>query len=196
MPTTEPLPLPAAPVTGLDYEADEVVHAQTPDQLKALGSELRMTVLDLLNERAASVTEVATALGRPRGTVGYHIKVLEDAGFIRVVGTRRVRAMTERFYGRTAHTIVYHGTPDKRHKLFMLQEAMEEAVVREGAPLPGTTLRHVRMSEDQAIEFWHRVLSLAIEFAKSPRAGDRVYGFLGAVYPTNLPVLPKGEEGQ
>ena len=181
------------PNTGLDYPAEEFVHAETPDQLKALGSEVRMTILDLLNERAASVTELAGALDKPKGTVGYHVKVLEEAGFIKVVRTRQVRAMTEKFYGRVAHTVVFDGVPDKSHKLFMLQEAMNEAVVEEGAALPATTLRHVRMSEEQAVEFWEQIMELAISFAKARRGGDRVYGFLGAIYPTDLPVLPGDE---
>jgi DNA-binding transcriptional ArsR family regulator len=181
-------------VSGLDYEAEEFAHAETPDQLKALGSEIRIAILDLLNERAASVTELAEALDRPKGTVGYHIKVLEKAGFIRVIRTRQVRAMTEKFYGRVAHTVVFHGLPDAQNKMFMLQEAMNEAVVDDDAALPATTLRHVRMSEEQAAAFWEEVLELAVRFTKAPRGGDRVYGFLGAVYPTNLPVLPS-EEG-
>ena len=32
--------------------------------------------------------------------------LLEDAGFVRVVRTRPVRAMTERYYGRTARTFM------------------------------------------------------------------------------------------
>ena len=180
--------------SGLDYEAEEYVHAETPDQLKALGSEIRMAILDLLNERAASVTELAEALDRPKGTIGYHVKVLEKVGFVRVVHTRQVRAMTEKFYGRVAHTVVFHGVPDTRNKMFMLQEAMNEAVVEDGSALPATTLRHVRMSQEQAAEFWEEILELALRFAKAPRGGDRVYGFLGAIYPTDLPVLPVEED--
>jgi len=180
--------------TGLDYDAEEYVHATTSDQLKALANPLRSAILDLVNERAASVTELSESLGRPKGTVGYHVKILEEAGFIKVIRTRQVRAMTEKFYGRVAHTVIYHGIPDTGNKMFMLQEAMEEAVIEEGSALPATTLRHVRMSEAQAVEFWERLLDLAIEFAKAPRGGDRVYGFLGAMYPTDLPTLPDDDE--
>jgi DNA-binding transcriptional ArsR family regulator len=189
------IPLPEKPTTGLDYEADEYIHAETPQQLKALGNQLRMSLLDLLNERAASITELADAVGRPKGTVGYHVKVLEDTGFVRVVRTRRVRAMTEKLYGRTAHTIIFHGSPDPGAKMFMLQEALAEAVVEDESALASSTLRHVRMSNEQAIAFWDRVLELAVEFAKSPRGGDRVYGFLASIYPTDLPVLPENGEG-
>jgi len=180
--------------SGLNYAADDFVHAETPDQLKALGNQMRMTILDLLNERAASVTELANALSKPKGTVGYHVKVLEQAGFIRVVRTRKVRAMTEKFYGRVAHTVVFHGIPDTQNKMFMLQEAMNEAVIEEGEALPATTLRHVRMSEEQAYEFWEEILELAVRFAKAPRSGGRVYGLVGAIYPTDLPVLLDEEE--
>lgn len=191
--STQPLPKTSS---GLDYEADEFVNAETPAQLKALGSALRMNILDLLNERAASVTEMATALARPKGTIGYHVKVLEDAGFVRVVRSRKVRAMTEKFYGRVAHTIVFHGQPGTSGKMFMVQEALAEAVVDERSAMPATTLRHVRMSEEQAVDFWEQVVELAVAFAKAPRSGDRVYGFLGAVFPTDLPVLPDDEGGQ
>jgi DNA-binding transcriptional ArsR family regulator len=189
--STEPV---SSQATGLDYEAEDFVHATTPDQLKALGHPIRMTMLDLLNERAASVTEMAEALDKPKGTIGYHAKVLEEAGFIQVVRTRQVRALTEKFYGRVAHTVVFHGSPEPGNKLFMMQEALAEAVVEEGEALPATTLRHVRMSQEQAAEFWERVNDLAVEFAKAPRGGDRVYGFLGAVFPTNLPTLPSDAE--
>ncbi len=180
--------------SGLDYAADELVHAETPDQLKALGSQMRMTILDLLNERAASVTELAAAMGKPKGTIGYHVKVLEQAGFIRLVRTRKVRAMTEKYYGRVAHTVVFHGIPDTGGKLFMLREAINEAVVEDGGAMPATTLRHVRMTDEQAAEFWEEVMDLAVRFAKAPRGGDRVYGFVGAIYPTNLPVLADSEQ--
>jgi DNA-binding transcriptional ArsR family regulator len=43
----------------------------------------------------------------PKGTVGHHAKVLEKAGLIRVVRTRQVRALTEKFYGRTARLFLF-----------------------------------------------------------------------------------------
>ena len=95
-----PLPLPA------DYEADDVMVLREPAQLRAIADELRGRIVALLRERAASTTELAAVLKLPKGTVGHHLKVLERAGLIRVVRTRQVRAMTERFYGRTARLFV------------------------------------------------------------------------------------------
>src|SRR3954471_12189746 len=85
-----------------DYELAERIALTRPDQVKAISDPLRTTILGLLHERAATVTELATAVGRPKSTVAHHVKVLTDAGILRVVRTRRVRAIEERFYGRAA----------------------------------------------------------------------------------------------
>jgi DNA-binding transcriptional ArsR family regulator len=85
-----------------DYDADEVLVVDKPDQLRALADDLRATLVALLRERARSTHDLADELGLPKGTVGHHLKVLERAGLIRVVRTRRVRAVTEKFYGRVA----------------------------------------------------------------------------------------------
>ena len=109
-PTKPTLPIPdpeSADAHVLDYEIDDYVTADRPEQLKALGDPTRITILTLLLERSATTTHLAEALGKPKGTVGYHLKVLESAGLIRIVRTRPVRAMTEKYYGRTGRTIVY-----------------------------------------------------------------------------------------
>jgi len=100
-----------SPTPGLDYTLEPVVRADTGAQLKALADPTRTTILDLVLERAATTTELAEALGKPKGTVDHHLKVLEKAGLVKVVRTRKVRAMTERFWGRTARTIIIETPP-------------------------------------------------------------------------------------
>src|SRR3982750_2834760 len=85
-----------------DYELADRIALTRPSQVKAIGHPLRTTILGLLHERAATVSELAGALERPKSTVAHHIKVLVEAGLVQVVRTRRVRAIEERFYGRTA----------------------------------------------------------------------------------------------
>lgn len=93
-----------------DYEAVDVLVVREPEQLKALGDDLRSKIVILLRDRAFSTTELATKLGLPKGTVGHHLKVLEKAGLIQVVRTRQVRAMTEKLYGRTARLFLFKST--------------------------------------------------------------------------------------
>ena len=138
MPTIPAL-LPATPTApGPDYELDEYVEASTPAQLKAIGHRTRATILDLVLERAATTTELAEALGQPKGTVGHHLKVLEAAGLVRVVATRQVRALTAKYYGRTGRTIVIKGDYlGAGYRFPMLSEALEEATEAMGAGVVG-----------------------------------------------------------
>ena len=92
-----------------DYELDDVLVVQDPKQLRALGDFTRGRIVGLLGQRAASTTELAAALDMPKGTVGHHLKVLEKAGLVRVVRTRQVRALTEKYYGRVARLFELKG---------------------------------------------------------------------------------------
>src|ERR1043166_6093815 len=88
--------------TPPDYELADRIALTTPSPVKAISHPLRTTIVGLLRERAATVTELAVAVERPKSTVAHHVKVLAEAGLVQVVRTRRVRAIEERFYGRTA----------------------------------------------------------------------------------------------
>jgi len=183
-----------------DYELDDRIALTTPSQVKAISHPLRTTILGLLHERAATVTELAVALGRPKSTVAHHVKVLTEAGLLQVVRSRRVRAVEERFYGRTAR-MFYVGVErsadgDELPRDFNGFEvaARESADAYRNGKLWGF-IRHSRISEAQASEFWERMTELVSEFEQLPRSGDTMYGFAVGVYPTDQPTLPSGEGG-
>jgi DNA-binding transcriptional ArsR family regulator len=178
-----------------DYELVDRLALTTPAQVKALGHPLRTTILGLLHERAATVTELAVAVERPKSTVAHHVKVLTEAGLLQVVSTRRVRAIEERFYGRTAR-LFYVGVergPDgddlPRDFNDFEVAARESAAAYLDGKLWGF-IRHARVSEEQVSEFWERMADLVGEFDRLPRSGETVYGFAVGVYPTDHPTLP------
>jgi len=184
--------------TGLDYELQPVVRADQAMHLKALADPTRLTILDLVLERAATTTELAEALGKPKGTVDHHLKVLEKAGLVRVVRTRKVRAMTERFWGRTARTILVETPPgdpdvDIGRGAYFLRQALEEILATPGELFDGrpglSTLRHARIPAERMEAFIARLEELALEFVAEPRGGDVVYGLLLNVFPTARPGL-------
>lgn len=175
-----------------DYDLDELRIVTTPQDLKALFHDLRDTLLDLVLERAATVAELAEAVGRPKSTVAYHVGVLVDAGLLKVVRTRRVRAIEERFYGRTAR-IYYVGQihPDQVPLITnYLSEAATASMPAHAADNLRAILRHARISPEHAASFWERVFELVNEFSELPRSGDTVYGFVAGLYPTQFPTLP------
>jgi DNA-binding transcriptional ArsR family regulator len=186
--------IPANAEYDLGYDLAETINADSPARLKALGNPLRALILDLVLERAMTVTELAARVRKPRGTVAHHVDVLVDAGLLKVTATRRVRAIDERFYGRTAHTIVF---PDAAMDgdLPFVADARAEADLSDGYhSTGGFTLRHARIPADLVREFTERVMALATEFTRLPRGGDREYAFLAGVFPTNRPVAAKDTE--
>jgi len=178
-----------------DYDLADRIGLTSPSQVKALGHPLRNTILGLLHERAATVTELATAVERPKSTVAHHVKVLAEAGLLQVVRTRRVRAIEERFYGRTArmfYVSVERG-PDtddlpRDFNDFEVAAAESAEAFRDGK-LWGF-IRHARIAEEQASAFWERMAGLVTEFDRLPRSGETMYGFAVGVYPTDQPTLP------
>jgi DNA-binding transcriptional ArsR family regulator len=181
--------------TPPDYELAERIALTDPSQVKALSHPLRNTILGLLHERAATVTELATAVGRPKSTVAHHVKVLTDAGLLQVVRTRRVRAIEERFYGRTARMFYValgrsaDGEDMPRDFNDFEVAAQESVQAFQDGKLWGF-IRHARIDEAQASAFWERMAELVTEFDKLPRSGERMYGFAVGVYPTDQPTLP------
>jgi len=187
-----------------EYPLDDEVAATTPAQLRAGADPTRSASRDLVLERAATTTELALALGKPKGTVDHHLKVLERNGLLKVVRTRRVRAIDERFWGRTGRTInigpprdaasADGDTANSSIEVDFVAQAHDEMrrveLVADGDVVLTTTLRHARISDADAEEFVRRINELAIEFSRHRRGGSTVYGLLMSLYPSDQPVLP------
>jgi len=154
-----------------DYDLDELVVITAPEQLRALADPLRTTLLELLLERAATVTEMAQAVDRP------------------------VRAIEERYYGRVARTL-YIGVlnrPEDRlvaASINSLAQAVAESAAAHANDELRCTLVHARIPIEHVRAFWSQVQALARGFAQIPRGGDQVYGFVAGLYPTDAPTLP------
>jgi DNA-binding transcriptional ArsR family regulator len=175
-----------------------VLEVRSEVQLRAVADSTRRRILSLLRERAASTTELAEALGQPKGTVGHHIKVLEDAELIRVVRTRKVRALTEKYYGRLAR--LYRIVADDSDPLdtaafgaLMLRQAADEVApdAGKGDDPSSLVVVHARVAVGDARAFARRLEELASDFQSFDEADERVYGFVAGVYATDLRDLPK-----
>src|SRR5580765_574472 len=160
-----------------DYELADRIVLTEPSQVKALSHPLRNTILGLLHERPATVSELAVAVERPKSTVAHHVKVLAEARLVQVVRTRQVRAIEERFYGRTAR--MFYVSVERSADGDDLPRDFNdfEVAAREssGAYRDGKLLgfiRHARISEAQASDFWERMTNLVAEFDRLPRPGQ------------------------
>jgi DNA-binding transcriptional ArsR family regulator len=166
------------------------------EQAATFSNRTRDLIMTLLAERPATISQLAEALGKAKGTVGHHVGVLADLGLIRVVRTRKVRAITEKYYGRIAHTYVFphHEGTEGEYQDFFLEAMSEMREPGEGEPNV-TTIRHARIPNERAREWEERLMELAEEFAAQPRAGTTTYGLVVSLYATDLPSLPPDDEG-
>lgn len=174
-----------------DYETADVLVVRRPDQLKALADDLRSRIVVLLRERARSTTELAERLELPKGTVAHHIKVLETAGLITVVRTRKVRAVTERYYGRAARLFLYESQDGSQaddvrdivaaslriaaDEILPLNYDDPEAVGCSG-------VLRVRLSAKDAERFNRRLDRLLTEFRDAEDPNGTPYGLALAMY--------------
>ena len=181
-----------------DYPIQETLPIETVEQFKALFDETRMQIADLLTERAATTTEIAETLSRPKGTIGHHLQVMEEAGLVHVVRTKKVRAIEAKYYGRTARTFLLTSKVDEADvevspDYFLTSAAGEYAKAaidnEEGLPMV-STIRYARIPEDRAQEWVLRLGELLQEFVGQERSGDTTYGLLVGFYPTDRPHLP------
>lgn len=196
------------------YEMEEFFEGTEPEHFRAVADPTRQKIMQLLRERAATTKELAQAFGMKPGAIAHHLKVLEEVGFVRVVKTRQVRAITEKYYGNTYRRLNFTGRHfswseeiPEINPQFHLEQAMAEYEFpdrdssgeyggEDGGEkmksLPMSTLAHARIPQERVEEFSRRVLELSEEFLEEdPVPGERVYAFLGSVFLTNLPELPE-----
>ncbi len=176
-----------------DYEIAEVLELTAPEQLKALGDAFRQNILALLLDKAATTQQLAEALNTPTSTVAHHLQVLTEAGLTRVVQTRQVRALTQKYFGRTARSYIsISHTPNENYNstITMLYTALKEiAAQSEQQRFLNGNFGYARIPRSQAEAFTERVGQLVREFEELSQPGEEAYRLMTALYHTNLPEI-------
>jgi DNA-binding transcriptional ArsR family regulator len=111
--------------------------------IRALAHPLRVQILEALQGRTASPTELTRESRRDIGVISYHVTVLLKVGCIEEVGTRQVRGATEHFY--TARPRSFIGHQDWRRAPVSVRggvtsEALRTFVAKVGAALDADTI--------------------------------------------------------
>ena len=172
-------------VDGYDYEAEDTMVVADTKQLRAMADPFRSALIQLLRDRARSTQEIAEELSVPKGTVGHHLKVLESAGLIRVVRTRKVRAVTEKFYGRTARLFLYQ-TEDpadgRAISAVTLRQAASE--VDHALIVTAVGLVRARLTQKDMDRFERRAKKLMNDFRAADQAGGTPSSLTAGIWAT------------
>ena len=122
-----------------------------------------------------TVNELAEPFPFSVQAVSKHLKVLERAGLIRVVRTRRIRAVTEKYYGRTARLFVFRLDDDAGERALasvaLRQASHELEQAPEGAHF---SLVRARLAPDDLRRLVRRLERLVDDF----RAADSEDGVM------------------
>lgn len=146
-----------------DDDLPETFHVTTDEQLRAVSNLTRHRIMAVLRFEPATITQIAGQLGLAKGSSSYHVRLLERAGLVKVVRTRKVRGVTERYYAMSSRTIELPdpapGQPDAlmRHAVADLEAARadSERYVR---------MAHLRLTEERFAELGARLEALADEY--------------------------------
>ena len=172
-------------IDGYDYKAKETMIVAKPAQLRAMADPFRVQLIQLLGHRARSTQELSQELSMPKGTVGHHLKVLESAGLIRVVRTRKVRAMTEKFYGRTARLFLYQTEDPADGRAISAVTLRQAANEVDLAPLvAGFGLVRARLTEKEIDRFERRVKKLMDDFRGADKPGGAPSSLTAGIWAT------------
>jgi DNA-binding transcriptional ArsR family regulator len=166
-----------------DYDAPETLVVDAPEQLRALADDVRGAIIALLRERAHSTQELAAELGIPKGTAGHHVKVLESAGLIQVVRTRQVRAMMEKFYGRTARLFLFNAENPADARALAASVLRQAASEIDRSPAEAS-FGHVKadLSDKDAARLERRLKRLFDDFRAAETAEGEPHALAAALY--------------
>lgn len=99
-----------------------------PRQIKAVLHPLRQRIMRALDAGPSTPSEVARRIGLTANKVHYHVKVLEEAGLVRLAETRSVGSVTEKYYELTARDFevrMQRSTVTTNQTVAVLQEELE-----------------------------------------------------------------------
>lgn len=157
-------------------------------KLAAAADPLRQRVLRRFYEpRGWTARQLGEAIGVRANNLHYHLRVLEESGFISVVGTQPAGRMVERIYRGTGvdqkltWDIEHDPSTFANHLCALLEVAkcdVEDAVYDMARGLEAGHKRLLAMvespafptSQDEIDEFWRRLKALLTEFRERARA--------------------------
>jgi DNA-binding transcriptional ArsR family regulator len=97
---------------------------EEPQQLKAFTDSLRTRLLVILGEKSATNQQLADEIGEAQAKVLYHLRILLDAGLIRLVDTQIKGGNVEKYYRAVARTFDLRLTPELRPDFYQSQLAV------------------------------------------------------------------------
>ncbi|QTD97120.1 ArsR/SmtB family transcription factor [Streptomyces cyanogenus] len=173
---------------GLRDETDHLV-LRSAEQFKALGHPVRHRMVNVLRQRAATLRQLAEVLEMSKGTVGYHVRVLREAGLVRLAETRQVRGGTEQYFALVSRGFRLDQDAAVGPE-FLINAALGEMLPSRPDQPSHTTLRHLWLTDSEAHALEARLHAMAEEPHPTTPGRGEPYGLLVSLFRADVPSLP------
>ena len=102
----------AIPILSADIpvempELPPSVAITTLKQFKAVSHPLRTQILSIIQHQPATAKQIADRLRASTGSIGHHLKLLEEAGLAQVVAKRVTNGIIAKYYARTGKMFMF-----------------------------------------------------------------------------------------
>ncbi len=182
------------------------------EQLRAIADLLRLRIIEALDKRAMTVTQLGEELGLAPAKVHYHVRELERVGLLKLVETREKGGILEKYYQPVAHEIrmgkaLFSASHDESQA--MLRTLLNQFVdgylqsFRHAAASPeaerkatmGLLFSQLYMTVEEQHQLIEQLDKLSQPFAKRRGIeGERELVFSAFLYPPSAPVIERQEE--
>lgn len=173
------------PRKKVEPRAQETFVVETVAALKALADPVRLRIVMLTEDEPRTVKELAAALDLPQTGLYYHVKLLLNAGVVRVASRRMVSGIEEKSYQAAATN--WPAPPDQigalskaglLRALFDMVEAEIDLAVKEqpdvpagdpAGPLPFLLMTRLALDVTDAKRVQKILEDIVIRYAQEPR---------------------------
>ncbi|WP_079161102.1 winged helix-turn-helix domain-containing protein [Streptomyces fodineus] len=187
-------PAPGSDTGHAERIRDEQDHLvlRSPEQFKALGHPVRHRMVNVLRQRPATLRQLADVLGMSKGTIGYHVRVLREAGLVRLAETRQVRGGTEQYFALVSHGFKVHEDAGVGPE-FLINAALGEMLPSRPGQASHTVLRHLWLTDAEAHALEARLRTMAAERHPADPGRGEPYGLLVSLFRADVPSLPQDD---
>jgi DNA-binding transcriptional ArsR family regulator len=193
-------------------KGDDTFVIGSVETLRAFADPLRLRLLLLAEDEPRTVKEMAEALGAPQTRLYYHVRILEQAGILRVTSRRMVSGIEERRYQAVASNwtavapsvaaaLATSGILKAILDLIAAEIAVALRLAPEAAPgdadgpLPHMILTRLALDRDEVEDVQRRIDEIANRYGETrnrPKQGKPEYHAFFTVYATPSPPRPDG----
>lgn len=153
-----------------------ILIVETPEQIKAFTDPLRLRVLRMLCEDAATNQQLADALGEPHAKVLYHVRFLVEAGLIKLIDTQIKGGNVEKYYRAVARIFDLRPAPGdvetEQALIATVLDTLRQRMLTSLVEFPDSVAhfhnREAWLTPDQVEEFNDRLVALIGEYWNNP----------------------------